>query len=147
MTCAYQFSTHRHSQVQEWDAAELLHAVVDPQKPAAPYAVLLINTPIPPQLRQAFERLWRNATLRICADGAGNRLYDEFGEDYLPNLKFPDWIVGDLDSIRSEVCAYFQNKVSRCTESRVFFLTRTGVGAKEEAVSVRNGPPEEHSGY
>ena len=107
----------KRSQVQEWNAADLLHAVVDPQKPAAPYAVLLINTPIPPQLRQAFERLWQNATLRVCADGAGNRLYDEFGEDYLPKLKLPDWIVGDLDSIRPEVCSYFQSKVSRLYRS------------------------------
>jgi len=63
------------------------------------------------------------AKVRYCADGGANRLYDRFvkgkgkledetigeevEEDWLPDL-----VLGDLDSLREDVKAYYQSKVS-----------------------------------
>jgi thiamine pyrophosphokinase len=58
-------------------------------------------------LNSAFEahvaqRFWRQAHLTMCADGAANRLFD--GMPVLLRSKYiPQYIVGDLDSIRPEV--------------------------------------------
>lgn len=53
------------------------------------------------------------ATLRICADGGANRLYDELrgpshASDSVP-MPHPHAIIGDLDSIRPEVAAYYRD--------------------------------------
>jgi len=48
--------------------------------------------------------VWRNASIRICADGGANRLY-EYDKNLIPN-----YIIGDLDSIRDDVKNYYQAK-------------------------------------
>lgn len=68
------------------------------------------------------------ASLRICADGAANRLYDTFQDrgfvqlkelgdsEHLPHdqgMIPPDEIVGDLDSLSNAVRTYFASKGSR----------------------------------
>ncbi|KAI3436160.1 hypothetical protein D9Q98_002217 [Chlorella vulgaris] len=74
-------------------------------------AVVLLNWTLP----QLTPRLWHTATLRVCADGGANRLYDELpgmlpGESaeavraqYLPTA-----IQGDLDSIRPDVVDFYR---------------------------------------
>lgn len=54
-----------------------------------------------------FRRFWSIAGLRICADGGANQLYD--GLDPSERTRFvPDYIKGDLDSVRPEVTKYYE---------------------------------------
>lgn len=63
--------------------------------------------------------LWESTTYHVCADGGANRLYDATTSSTQKNSssnennidKFiPDMITGDLDSIRSDVRAYYEEK-------------------------------------
>ena len=62
--------------------------------------------------------LWESTTYHVCADGGANRLYDattsstQNSSSNGNNIdKFiPDMITGDLDSIRSDVRAYYEEK-------------------------------------
>ena len=61
--------------------------------------------------------LWESTTYHVCADGGANRLYDatsgtQNSSSNKNNIdKFiPDMITGDLDSIRSDVRAYYEEK-------------------------------------
>eukprot|EP00884_Botryococcus_braunii_P010722 jgi/Botrbrau1/19651/Bobra.0003s0017.2 len=61
-------------------------------------------------------RLWKSASLRICADGGANRLYDqalawhpELDATTARSSYAPDIIKGDLDSIRDEVKDFYLN--------------------------------------
>ncbi|ODV61215.1 thiamine diphosphokinase, partial [Ascoidea rubescens DSM 1968] len=55
--------------------------------------------------------LWNSSSLHVCADGGANRLHDYLVkcsvavDDYLP-----DFIIGDLDSIRDDIKIYYQNR-------------------------------------
>ena len=50
--------------------------------------------------------LWPNAAVRMCADGAANRLHDAApGESVLP-----DCIRGDLDSLRNDVADFYRER-------------------------------------
>ncbi|CAN6468916.1 unnamed protein product [Victoria cruziana] len=60
--------------------------------------------------------LWEHASLRVCADGGANRVYDEmpkllFQEDPLDvrSRYKPDAIKGDMDSIRPEVRKFYND--------------------------------------
>ena len=53
-----------------------------------------------------FEHLWEQSSIRICADGAANRLYDRIEEPRRDSM-IPDYVIGDLDSLRSEVSDYY----------------------------------------
>ncbi|RMZ56405.1 hypothetical protein APUTEX25_004628, partial [Auxenochlorella protothecoides] len=74
-----------------------------------PLAAVLLNWTLP----SLAARVWQRATLRICADGGANRLYDELrgpshASDSVP-MPHPHAIIGDLDSIRPEVAAYYRD--------------------------------------
>ena len=56
--------------------------------------------------RSRFEHLWRQSSLRLCADGAANRLHDSFDEVARASM-LPDLIAGDLDSLRGDVADYY----------------------------------------
>ncbi len=51
--------------------------------------------------------MWNNCKLKVCADGGANRLFDSLAESerdkYIPN-----YIVGDLDSVRNDVAQYYE---------------------------------------
>jgi len=53
-----------------------------------------------------FEHLWRQSSLRVCADGAANRLYDSLAEPRRSQM-LPDLITGDLDSLRGDVATFY----------------------------------------
>lgn len=53
-----------------------------------------------------FSHLWDLAFVRLCADGAANRLYDSLGA-HERGLMLPDVISGDLDSVRPEVASFY----------------------------------------
>jgi thiamine pyrophosphokinase len=52
-------------------------------------------------------RLWKGAALRMCADGAANRLHDGL-PIAMRSQMLPDQIRGDLDSLRPEVAEYYR---------------------------------------
>ncbi|GAA5960105.1 hypothetical protein JCM8115_004535 [Rhodotorula mucilaginosa] len=101
--------------IYTWDT----RALVEPNESAsAPRtALILLNSPLPPQ--PLFAKLWKTATLRFCADGGANRLYDRFvgGRDGSSldgqvdqEAWLPDLILGDLDSLREDVRAYYKQQ-------------------------------------
>ncbi|GAB5029798.1 thiamin pyrophosphokinase 1 [Nannochloropsis oceanica] len=63
-----------------------------------------------------FYKFWAHASVRICADGGANRLYDGLGgeerEQFLPSA-----IKGDLDSVRPEVVAWYKAKGCRVVKN------------------------------
>lgn len=71
------------------------------------FALIILNVPI--TRRDTLLRAWSSSTVRFCADGGANRLYDALdSEDRATFL--PTMIKGDLDSIRPEVRAYYTTK-------------------------------------
>lgn len=50
-----------------------------------------------------FQNIWSSACIRVCADGGLNRLHD-----YDPSY-IPDYVVGDLDSVKPEVIASYKS--------------------------------------
>lgn len=73
------------------------------------FALIILNQPILIQ-RHLFENVWNNATYRICADAGANRLYDLLGTDAEREKYLPDYVRGDLDSLRDSVKEYYQSK-------------------------------------
>jgi len=53
-----------------------------------------------------FNHLWRQSSVRLCADGAANRLYDSLDESARA-IMLPDLIIGDLDSLRIDVSDFY----------------------------------------
>eukprot|EP00128_Syssomonas_multiformis_P002516 Colp12_sorted_trinity150504_noHs@23038 len=71
-------------------------------------AVVILNQPLP--IKEGyFHKIWTHAAMRACADGGTNRLYDETGDE-LRERYLPDFIVGDLDSLREDVRQYYASK-------------------------------------
>ena len=74
----------------------------------APFAVLLLNTP--ESLHSSFVWSWNQARYRICADGAANLLMKMQANSLDEFAKIPDFICGDLDSVKENVAAYYVAK-------------------------------------
>jgi hypothetical protein len=55
------------------------------------FALVLVNYKLPKPL---LEPLWRNASVRICADGAINRLYKTFDDDETRSKFIPEYLRG-----------------------------------------------------
>ncbi|KAI9314269.1 thiamine pyrophosphokinase [Dichotomocladium elegans] len=73
------------------------------------YCLILLNQPIM-DLDQ-FRLLWAHASVRYCADGGANRLYDAFENDEKTRAMYiPDVVAGDLDSLRPDVRAFYEQK-------------------------------------
>ena len=73
------------------------------------------------EARDLFSHLWEEASVRVCADGAANRLHDALSVERRAALRaacippaerrsnqLPDVITGDLDSIRPEVLEFYE---------------------------------------
>ncbi|KAF9122667.1 hypothetical protein BGW39_009575 [Mortierella sp. 14UC] len=71
------------------------------------FALIILNQPILIN-RALFDNIWTNATYRFCADGGANRLYDLLKTDEERTKFLPDYIRGDLDSIRDPVKEYYE---------------------------------------
>eukprot|EP00277_Geminigera_cryophila_P017218 CAMPEP_0179439846 /NCGR_PEP_ID=MMETSP0799-20121207/23462_1 /TAXON_ID=46947 /ORGANISM="Geminigera cryophila, Strain CCMP2564" /LENGTH=306 /DNA_ID=CAMNT_0021222637 /DNA_START=177 /DNA_END=1094 /DNA_ORIENTATION=+ len=67
-------------------------------------ALILVNFELP---RDLMERLWFNATIRVCADGAINRLYATFDSEEERARFIPEYVRGDLDSVEQKVLDYY----------------------------------------
>ncbi|KAJ9076382.1 cAMP-dependent protein kinase subunit [Entomophthora muscae] len=81
------------------------------------FALIILNRPISPNCL-VFKNLFKQANIRVCADGGANELYQTFVVDLknkaLENNEsesfIPDYICGDLDSLLPEVEEYYKNK-------------------------------------
>lgn len=67
-------------------------------------ALIILNSPIHKPPSPLFRTLWETSSIRICADGGANRLYEAD-----PQL-IPDMVKGDLDSLQEEVKSYYQSR-------------------------------------
>lgn len=76
-----------------------------------PLALVVLNTKGDCESKGLLRHLWRRAAVRVCADGGANRLHDSFdSEPPEERARFvPDLIVGDLDSLRPEVAAFYKD--------------------------------------
>lgn len=78
--------------------------VFDSSNDPSSLSLLILNTSMEGiDIRQ----LWSRSHLHICADGGANRLFDSFDDEERPKYA-PDYIVGDLDSLRPDVRTYYQ---------------------------------------
>ena len=69
--------------------------------------------------RPLFYKIWKLHDLKVCADGAANRLYDYLNDDESIRTKYlPDYIIGDLDSLSEKVFNYYR-------ENRVIIIKQT----------------------
>lgn len=80
-----------------WQLSELVGA-----EPSSPFSAVFLNYVLPSA--SVVSHLAKHAARIVCADGGANRLRDS-GLDIVP-----DAIVGDLDSIREDVAAYYREK-------------------------------------
>lgn len=62
------------------------------------------------------QRAWDSFDVKVCADGGSNRLYDAFETEEARASMIPDHIIGDLDSAREEVQAYYRSKGTTVTK-------------------------------
>ncbi|CAK9785625.1 hypothetical protein CC85DRAFT_272444 [Cutaneotrichosporon oleaginosum] len=71
------------------------------------FAMIILNQPI--TRRDTLMRVWFASTLRYCADGGANRLYDALDAEERERM-LPTMIKGDLDSIRPDVKAFYASR-------------------------------------
>ncbi|PWN27926.1 thiamine pyrophosphokinase [Jaminaea rosea] len=90
-----------------------------PDASTSQYALILLNQPIVQHQRRLFSRLWRNATLRVCADGGANRLRKAFhshssssspSSSSTDSVPLPHVIVGDLDSLTPSTRSFYSSR-------------------------------------
>ena len=91
----------------EWYPADIFHSSPNLHKD---FALIVLNQPL--ELRIPFYRkVWQNAICQIAADGGANRLHDLITKESAVPLKL-DTIIGDLDSLRSDVRHYWHQSGS-----------------------------------
>ncbi|GAV49077.1 hypothetical protein ZYGR_0N04820 [Zygosaccharomyces rouxii] len=74
-----------------------------------PSTLLILNQKI--DIPEVFLEIWGHYKLKVCADGGANRLYELFGDDESARSRYlPDYIVGDLDSLKEDVKRYYRQK-------------------------------------
>lgn len=57
------------------------------------------------------ETLWNKSNVKFCADGGANRIFD-WANTLQGEYKFlPNYVIGDMDSIRPEVMTFYQSQV------------------------------------
>jgi len=67
--------------------------------------------------KDVFCALWNACRLRMCADGAANKLFEQFDDPLYKTHFTPETIVGDLDSIRPDVRHFYKTRGSEIVES------------------------------
>jgi thiamine pyrophosphokinase len=67
-------------------------------------ALIMLNTPMACPPSPLFDALWQSTRLHVCADGGANRLR-RANKDLTPDL-----VVGDLDSLKSHVREYYEQR-------------------------------------
>jgi hypothetical protein len=70
-------------------------------------ALIMVNYKLPKKL---LELIWPTAAVRICADGAINRLYNTFETDEERRRYIPEYVRGDFDSLEAGIREYYVGK-------------------------------------
>lgn len=92
--------------MQEWVPERLINAE---QSKSEDFAVIVLNRAISIPV-ELVKSCWQSASVRLLADGGANRWYTFLLNNCVHGeLKWPDYITGDFDSIREETMTYFQN--------------------------------------
>lgn len=75
-------------------------------------ALLLLNSASMhnPVTLRVLQTIWPNSVFKICADGGANRLFDApaYSSSMVQQHYIPDFITGDLDSVRPDVAEYYR---------------------------------------
>lgn len=72
-------------------------------------ALLILNQEI--KMPKLFMKLWNRYMIKVCADGAANKLYQFcVNNNVNHNDYLPDYIVGDLDSIDENIAQFYKEK-------------------------------------
>ncbi|GAA5980954.1 hypothetical protein JCM10908_003929 [Rhodotorula pacifica] len=139
-----------------WDTRALVEPGESASSPRT--ALIVLNSPLPPQ--PLFRKLWQTASLRFCADGGANRLYDRFvrGKDRADEsdwdqaidgneeLWLPDLILGDLDSLKEDVRKYYESKGVTVEQDPDEFSTDLGKNVTRlSAIETGDIPPPANS--
>ena len=69
-------------------------------------ALVILNVECGDSKGTRFEHLWQQSSVKLCADGAANRLHDRLEEPQRSSM-LPDIITGDLDSLRGDVSSFY----------------------------------------
>lgn len=75
--------------------------------------LIVANSPLPEHVGE----LWSKSGKKFCADGGANRIYEwhlTYNHDPASPHFFPDFLVGDLDSVKSEIRVMFCENVRSC---------------------------------
>ncbi|KAK4213416.1 thiamine pyrophosphokinase [Rhypophila decipiens] len=106
------------------------------------YTVIVLNQPIDKAYRNTALTLWKNGFYHIAADGGANSVYEFASEtenhQLTSDIKI---IVGDLDSIRPNVRAHFQNQ-TQCPETKIIHDDSVDSTDFGKAVSVARETPD-----
>ena len=72
-----------------------------------------------------FKYIWDARPLRVCADGAANRLFEFISKEPLAQLSdyVPNYIVGDLDSITEETRDYYTKQGTKVIQQHSQYAT------------------------
>ena len=95
---------------------------LEEQKSFKNRCLIVLNQPLE---RIPVRNLWKKTSLHICADGGANRIYDYFTEKEREEY-IPDFITGDLDSLKKDVAEYYHNRGSIIIPQRSQYLTDFG---------------------
>ncbi|KAG4444182.1 hypothetical protein IFR05_000279 [Cadophora sp. M221] len=90
--------------VTEWQPADIFSATPKNHKP---FAILVLNQAL--RLPAAvYSRLWASSIFKVAADGGANRLHDLNTQNGIDLTV--DAVIGDLDSLLSQVRKYWESK-------------------------------------
>ncbi|CAO1632886.1 unnamed protein product [Parajaminaea phylloscopi] len=94
-----------------WDPATWLCQAGDTGSSKTPFALILLNQPISSAQASLFKDLWSRASVRVCADGGGNRLLSAFRQELRSSqMSLPDAVVGDLDSLSARARNWYSQR-------------------------------------
>jgi thiamine pyrophosphokinase len=66
---------------------------------------IILNSPIN---KEYFLYKWSIQDILICADGGLNHLYNLFINDKTRQKFTPNYVIGDLDSVNTEILKFYQ---------------------------------------